>query len=79
MTKEEYENLKVGDIVIHKDKSILRITHPCNFDGRTRMNWILDTSEMLVDLFDDSAWYEFFSDCELLPLYNSPLYKAMNE
>lgn len=78
MTEEEWDNLKVGDVVKYRNKSIERI------DGIVSEDYLNTT--VIVNLrpigksnYQCTLNKSMYRDCTHLPLYNSPLYKAMQE
>lgn len=78
MTKEEWDNLKVGDVVYYNgewDETVEQVVHFMSC-GSPQFKTIIAVSGNLK--VGDVGGIEPLR-CELLPLYNSPLYKAMSE
>lgn len=77
MTKEEFENLKVGDVIFDAEADYTLKVNRLALDKD-----VLCTVIEGVDNIGYDSWWAFASQpdrYEFSPLYNSPLYLAMSE
>lgn len=74
MTEEEFKNLKVGDVVQYHDSFMVEITDTSYPDGI-----IVNVGKLKGTKIGETTLLNDYTGYTKLPLYSSPLYKAMSE
>lgn len=76
MTEEEFRNLKVDDIIYYRPEESVERVLAIDLDGGEIQTIIIKSRHRGIETVPPMSEYGRF---DILPLYNSPLYKAMNE